>query len=189
MRGYRVLLLQKRLNWAGLHTLRTGYFNLQTERQVRHLQEKFLLTQSGRVSERLWEFLAGITRTDGRLPWPCTGRSICISKAQRTLRFLIDGHVVRTVDARFGPEGGQYETAEGLFSITWKDADHISSAFGSAMPYSMFFYDGEAIHYSSNFAQVGYWGNSHGCINIRDWNAIEWIYMRAPVGTRVYVYW
>lgn len=189
MRGPLIRLLQRRLTWAGLRTERTGYFNLQTRAQVTHLQEKFLRKQTGVVTRSLWDFLRSITRSDGALPWPCTGRAICVSKSQRTLRFVIDGHVERTVDARFGPEGSQYETAEGLFHITWKDVDHISSVYGSAMPFSMFFYDGEAIHYSSNFAQVGYWGNSHGCINIRNWNAIEWIYLRAPVGTRVYVYW
>ena len=53
----------------------------------------------------------------------------------------------------------------------------------------MFFSGGQAIHYSYYFNQDGYWGNSHGCINIRDWDGIYKLYRMAPSGTPVYIYW
>ena len=47
---------------------------------------------------------------------------------------------------------------------------------------------GQAIHYSPYFARDGYNGASHGCVNLRDFKAAEWLFDRVPMGTRVHVY-
>ena len=54
---------------------------------------------------------------------------------------------------------------------------------------SLFFSRGQAVHYSSDFAAVGYNGASHGCVNVRDRAALAEVYGQARVGDRVVVYW
>jgi lipoprotein-anchoring transpeptidase ErfK/SrfK len=118
-----------------------------------------------------------------------TGRVLCIDKTSRTLRWVIDGHVLQTLDARFGSTVNNTPTREGEFHVYVKDADHVSQMFGSSMPYSMFFSGGQAVHYSSDFAAVGYAGASHGCVNIRDYDGIAWLFGQVQVGDKVVVYW
>ncbi len=65
----------------------------------------------------------------------------------------------------------------------------MSKLYGSAMPFAMFFSGGQAVHYSSDFAAVGYNGASHGCVNIRDYDGIQWLYSQVRIGDRVVVYW
>lgn len=205
MRGPTITELQNRLNWAGLETPVTGVFDKQTQRQVEHLQGKFLYDQDGEVGPTLWKLLKRITKTNGVLPSQCQDTAICVSKAQKVLRYVVDGVVVRTMDARFGPEGGGLATGEGLFDIQRKDgcssgADpndygsllancHVSTTYKTPMPWSMFFNGGQAVHYSWYFARDGYWGNSHGCVNVADWEGVYYIYHHADYGTPVYVYW
>ena len=116
-----------------------------------------------------------------------TGRVLCIDKTSSSLRWVVDGDVKRTLDARFG--SSDHPTREGLFHVYFKDADHVSHLYESSMPYSMFFSGGEAVHYSSDFAAVGYAGASHGCVNIRDYDAIAQLYGEVQVGDAVVVYW
>jgi lipoprotein-anchoring transpeptidase ErfK/SrfK len=99
----------------------------------------------------------------------------------------VNGRVVMEMDARFG--GAGFETREGQFSVFWKDRDHVSSIYESAMPFSMFFSQGQAVHYSADFAAVGYDGASHGCVNIRDYDGLEWLFDQVNVGDKVIVYW
>jgi len=80
-------------------------------------------------------------------------------------------------------------TREGLFRVYLKDADHVSQLYGSSMPFAMFFSGGQAVHYSSDFATVGYNGASHGCVNIRDYDGIAWLFSQVRVGDKVVVYW
>jgi lipoprotein-anchoring transpeptidase ErfK/SrfK len=125
-----------------------------------------------------------------KMPRACySGKIICIDKSSRTLRLLQNGRTIVRMPARFGSTRQNTPTHEGMFRIYWKDADHVSSLFGSAMPYSMFFSGGQAIHYSSDFARNGYAGASHGCVNVRDYGKVRTLFNNAPVGTRVYVYW
>jgi lipoprotein-anchoring transpeptidase ErfK/SrfK len=57
------------------------------------------------------------------------------------------------------------------------------------MPYSMFFSGGQAVHYSSNFARLGYAGASHGCVNVRDWDGIVRLYNESRIGDKVVIHW
>ena len=206
MKGAAITALQLRLNWAGLATPLTGVFDSATRDQVNHLREKYLYERSGIVTPELWKLLRGITSSNGALPSQCRGTMICISKTQEVLRYLVNGKVVLTLDARFGPEGsGGLSTGEGMFAIDRKEGCsgnlnagssygamlancHVSTGYGTPMPWSMFFNGGQAIHYSYFFNQDGYWGHSHGCVNIRNWNGIHWLYNNADYGTPVYVY-
>lgn len=121
------------------------------------------------------------------LPSRCkTGRVVCLDKTTRTLRWVVDGRVKISMSARFG--SSRTPTREGPFRIYWKNIDHVSSLYGSAMPFSMFFSGGQAVHYSSDFARVGYSGASHGCVNTRSWSLTRSLFNSARIGDRVYVY-
>lgn len=122
-------------------------------------------------------------RTDSRCN---TGRVLCISKNQRKMAYMIDGKIQDTVTVRFGSE--LTPTRNGNWTLFRKSRNHVSSLYGSAMPFAMFFSGGQAVHYSSDFAARGYNGSSHGCVNVRDYNALKAIYESIRVGDRVVVY-
>jgi peptidoglycan hydrolase-like protein with peptidoglycan-binding domain len=116
-----------------------------------------------------------------------TGRTLCIDKTSRTVRWVVDGTVLKTMAVRFG--ASYTPTREGLFHVESKSRDHVSSLFGSAMPFAMFFSRGQAVHYSSDFAARGYVGASHGCVNVRDYDGIKKLFDEVNVGDKVVVYW
>jgi hypothetical protein len=115
-----------------------------------------------------------------------TGRILCINKKTRKIAFLYNGKLLATADARFGCSSTP--TRNGSFKVYRKDKNHVSSLYDSAMPYSMFFSGGQAVHYSADFRARGYNGCSHGCVNVRDKTKLAWIYDRVKVGDKVLVY-
>ncbi|MGQ0631251.1 MAG: L,D-transpeptidase [Sporichthyaceae bacterium] len=135
--------------------------------------------------------LLGITATPAeagsKYPSVCErGRIVCIDKSDRTIRLRENGHTVLKLDARFG--ASRTPTREGMFRVFWKNKDHVSKLFGSAMPFSMFFSGGQAIHYSSDFLRNGYRGASHGCVNTREYGKMRRLFEAVRVGDRVYIY-
>jgi peptidoglycan hydrolase-like protein with peptidoglycan-binding domain len=180
----------------------TGSYDGSTVTAVKGFQAKRGIPVTGDVDQRTLDRLTAMTATPshdelhnivpspGALDARClTGRVLCIDKTSSTLRWVVDGHVRQTLDARFGSTISDTPTREGVFHVYLKDADHVSHMFGSAMPYSMFFSGGQAVHYSSDFAAVGYGGASHGCVNIRDYDGIRWLFSQVQVGDKVVVYW
>ena len=180
----------------------TGRYDADTVEAVRGFQAKREIPVTGEVDQRTLDRLEAMTYEPtyeemhnvepqpGALDPRCTtGRVLCIDKTSSTLRWVVDGDVAQTLDARFGSTISNTPTREGVFSVYWKDADHVSNEFGSAMPYSMFFSGGQAVHYSSDFAARGYAGASHGCVNIRDYDGIKWLFSQVDVGDKVVVYW
>ena len=128
----------------------------------------------------------------GNVPGPLdprclTGHVLCIDKSSRTLRWVVDGAVRRTTDVRFG--ASYTPTREGVFHVGWKSRDHVSKLYDSSMPFAMFFSGGQAVHYSSDFAARGYSGASHGCVNVRDYDAVKWLFDQVQVGDKVVIYW
>jgi peptidoglycan hydrolase-like protein with peptidoglycan-binding domain len=189
--GRYVHRLHKRLAWMGYSVrareVRHEHFGVSTKKAARSFQTKFFLDPSGIVNKRTWKQLKGISTPLDRLPRACrTQTSLCIDKTQKLLRYVRNDKVVLTVDARFGAYGTP--TREGVFSVFSKSRDHYSSLYGSWMPFAMFFSGGQAVHYSPYFARDGYYGASHGCINIRDYDSVRWLFDRVPLGTRVVVY-
>src|SRR5215213_9309506 len=180
----------------------TGSYDAPTVTAVKGFQAKRLIPVTGAVDQRTLDRLQGMTTTptaaelDNRLPSPgkldqrcLTGRVMCIDKTTSTLRWVVDGHVRQTLEARFGSTVSNTPTREGLFHVYLKDADHVSQMYDSSMPYAMFFSGGQAVHYSSDFAAVGYAGASHGCVNIRDYGGSRWLFSQVRVGDKVVVYW
>jgi lipoprotein-anchoring transpeptidase ErfK/SrfK len=111
---------------------------------------------------------------------------MCISKASRSLTWVIDGQPQMKLAVRFGSE--YTPTREGVFSVFQKNRDWTSTLYGSKMPYSMFFSGGQAVHYSSDFAARGYAGASHGCVNVRDLAGIASLFDQVNLGDKVVVY-
>jgi peptidoglycan hydrolase-like protein with peptidoglycan-binding domain len=201
--GKRVRELQARLRQIDWYFGDVnGSYDSQTVTAIRGFQAKRVIPVTGKVDQRTLDRLDGMTTTpttaelQNKLPSPgklaprcLTGHVMCIDKTTSTLRWVVDGHVRQTLDARFGSTVSNTPTREGLFHVYLKDADHVSQMYGSAMPYSMFFSGGQAVHYSSDFAAVGYDGASHGCVNIRDYDGVTWLFSQVRVGDKVVVYW
>jgi lipoprotein-anchoring transpeptidase ErfK/SrfK len=180
----------------------TGYYGAVTKNAVSDFQGRHGLPVTGSVSQATWNKLTALTRTPTqaelyppatakpaqKLDARClTGRAMCVSKTSRTLSWVVNGKVLATMDVRFG---SQYTpTREGLFHVTFKSRNHVSTLYDTAMPYAMFFSGGEAVHYSADFAARGYAGASHGCVNVRDKAAIAALFDLVKVGDKVVVYW
>jgi peptidoglycan hydrolase-like protein with peptidoglycan-binding domain len=180
----------------------TGAYDSRTVSAVKGFQAKRQIPVTGEVDQRTLDRLDAMTTTPthaalhnqepspGALDPRCLhGRVMCVDKTSSTLRWVVDGRVLQTMDARFGSTVNGTPTREGLFHVFLKDADHVSTLYGSSMPFSMFFSGGQAVHYSSDFAAVGYNGASHGCVNIRDYDGIRWLFSQVRVGDKVVVYW
>jgi peptidoglycan hydrolase-like protein with peptidoglycan-binding domain len=178
----------------------TGQYGDATIEAVRGFQAKREIRVTGKVDRRTMARLRGMTteptrqelfnlgNTPGALDARCrVGRVLCVDKSSQTLRWVIDGRVQETVDVRFG--SSYTPTREGTFSVYFMSRDHVSKLYDSAMPFAMFFSGGQAVHYSSDFAANGYSGASHGCVNVRDYDAVAWLYDQVQVGDKVVVYW
>ncbi len=183
----------------------TGVYGPKTTRAVRGFQEKRTIPATGEADQRTLDLLHEMTTepteeelaneapaTNTNVPGPLdrrckTGRVICIDKSSSTLRWVVDGEVRQTVDVRFG--GSATPTREGVFSVYLKSEWHVSTLYDSSMPFAMFFSGGQAVHYSSDFAAVGYNGASHGCVNVRDYDGVAWLFDHVVVGDKVVVYW
>ena len=182
----------------------TGTYGPVTIGAVKGFQAKREIPVTGLVDQRTLDRLHAMTRTPTddelhniaigsattrtRLDARClTGRALCIDKTSRTLRWVVDGKVRSTLAVRFG--ASYSPTREGVFHVGWKSANHVSKLYGSAMPYSMFFSGGQAVHYSSDFAARGYYGASHGCVNVRDYDGIRSLFNQVVLGDKVVVYW
>jgi peptidoglycan hydrolase-like protein with peptidoglycan-binding domain len=180
----------------------SDHYGDQTVNAVKGFQAKRHVPVTGRVDRRTLDLLDGMTseptaeQLANRKPDPAegaaldrrctTGRVLCIDKTSSSLRWVVSGKVRTTLDVRFGSE--YTPTREGVFSVYWKHRDHVSKLYGSAMPFSMFFSRGQAVHYSSDFASRGYYGASHGCVNVRDYSALASLFDQVSTGDRVVVY-
>ncbi len=197
----------------------TGYFGTVTAGGVRAYQESRALAATGEIYPDLWAALQDetpapteeqlyppppppppevappppevappvaepVTSLDARCT---TGRVMCADKTDRVLRWVVDGNVLLEMDARFGRES--LPTDEGVFSVFWKNRDHVSSIYEADMPFAMFFSGGQAVHFSGEFVAQGYSGlGSHGCVNIRDYDGVEWLFDQVRTGDKVVVY-
>lgn len=122
-------------------------------------------------------------------------RIICVDKTTYTATVYEGGKpqwsfYVRPGDAR----GTRYQTGEGYGRISHKSRNHVSSIYGTPMPYAMFIsWDkfpatGEAFHLSYQFQSEGYYGASHGCMGVGSEAAMKRLWDTSPAGTRVFVY-
>ena len=181
--------LHRRLTWAGLYSGPVGDAESeQTAAAVRRFQRKFGLTGDGKPGGRTWARLRGVTKDGDGVPARCrtSGKVICIDKSLKLVRALQGGQVVQVLDARFGRRS--LPTANGTFRVQWRSRYHHIRKYDAPMPYALFFYGGKSVHFSPEFARVGYQGGSHGCVNLRDKPGAARLFDWAPTGTTVVVY-
>jgi peptidoglycan hydrolase-like protein with peptidoglycan-binding domain len=192
----------KQIGWFNQEV--TGTYGQVTKAAVAGFQVKRGFPETGEVDQRTWDKLVDMTRTptddelynrapansggnaNGLDPRCMTGKAMCIDKTTNSLRWVVSGDVKLTLDVRFGCVG--METREGAFSVYRMHREYTSQMYDSDMPFSMFFDQGQAVHYSADFAAVGYNGCSHGCVNVRDWDGIEWLFGQVSIGDKVIVY-
>lgn len=207
--GPQVKELQARLKQIGwFNTDVTGNYGPVTVEAVKGFQKKRGLVPTGSYDETTQGRLLGMTRKpttdelENRTPPPkpkpvtnpgeldprcMTGRVLCISKTTRQLNWVVDGEVLMSMDVRFGRPGTP--TREGEFRVNSKNRKDYSTIYHTSMPFAMYFSGGQAIHYSSDFAAVGYNGGSGGCVNVRDYGAIEALFDQVRIGDKVIIYW
>jgi peptidoglycan hydrolase-like protein with peptidoglycan-binding domain len=201
-KGNDVREVQARLHQlAWLIPAPTGRYDTPTVTAVKGFQGKRGLPRTGELDAVTWQRLRGMTHKPAAWelypyggqpaarpdPRCMTGRVLCVSKTSRTLRWMIDGRTVSEMDVRFG---SQYTpTREGVFSVYFKSRYHVSTIYHTSMPYAMFFSGGQAVHYSPDFAARGYYGASHGCVNVRDEGKIAALFAQVRGGDKVVVYW
>ena len=201
----RVRDLQARLKQiAWIYGPVTGTYDAETVAAVKGFQAKRKIPVTGEVDQRTLDRLAAMTHTpsygekhnkapstgatNAPLDPRCTtGHALCVDKSSRTVRWVVDGKVLATYEARFGSD--ELPTREGAFSVQRKSRDHVSTLYHTSMPFAMFFSGGQAVHYSPDFAANGYNGNSHGCVNVRDYNGMVWLFDQVDLGDKVIVYW
>jgi peptidoglycan hydrolase-like protein with peptidoglycan-binding domain len=198
--GMWVRQVQARLTQVKWYDARvTGRYTGSTVTAVEGFQAKRRIPVTGQVDRRTLTRLKAMTREPTRAelfnivpsgpaldPRCTTGRAMCVDKTSRSLRWVVDGVVLRTVEVRFGSD--ELPTREGAFAVFRKSRDHVSSLYDTSMPFAMFFSGGQAVHYSPDFAANGYNGASHGCVNVRDRVAVEWLFDQVRIGDKVIVY-
>lgn len=197
--------LQHRLRQAAVYRGPVdGAFNDATRDAVRAYRLRVGLPPSDVMDERTWARLLRVTRnpryaqlfdappastlTQALDPRCAAGRVVCISKAQRRMSLVVDGKILFTREARFSRPG--WDSPEGDFRVWYMNSDTVSKIFGerTPMPYAIFYNANVAIHYSDDFDQKGYESGSHGCSQMRDYQAAKWLYEQVRVGDRVVVY-
>jgi predicted RNA polymerase sigma factor len=80
-----------------------------------------------------------------------------------------------------------YPTREGVFSVSRKSRDHISSMNDMKMPYAMFFHGGQAVHYAED-SSITDSGCSSGSVIVLDRDAMAWLFDQVEVEDTVVIY-
>ncbi|MGL5406388.1 MAG: L,D-transpeptidase family protein [Propionibacteriaceae bacterium] len=182
-----------------------GTFSQETVNAVAVFQTNQGIAKTGNVDQRTIDRLWSVTRqpTPNELRGDKTpmggfyqeldsrclkGRVICASMGQSRVSWVVDGTVLLTIEARYGST--KYPTYPGVFKVWLKDANAVSTIFGEKipMPYTMFFDQDRGVHYSEYFRRDGWFGTSHGCVNVRDYESVKWLYSQVNLGDTVVVY-
>jgi len=160
--------LQYRLRWADVyHGPVTGYFGNRTRHAVQRFQRKADVKVTGVAARSTWRpLLKRTVRHERALPNKCSngkGWHACYDRSRHQVTLWKRGKLWNTWLVRGGGRG--YETRTGRFAVYYRDRDHVSSIYGSPMPYSQFFSGGQAFHGSRAMTDP-FSGHSHGCINM-----------------------
>ncbi len=117
--------------------------------------------------------LPGAAAAD-HLDAPCgSSADACIDLSENRSWLMDDGDVTYgPVPITHGRPG--YETPPGVFTVSFKNKDHVSSIYDTPMPYSVFFNGGIAFHEGSLQQQ------SHGCIHLSHDAARTYFYDLEP---------
>jgi len=195
-RGATVRTIQNNLYKLGLlgSDSVTGYYGVKTETAVKKFQAARGRKATGIVTKDDYALITRFgaaakapakprVRLDGRC---LTGRALCIDKGDRKMYWVVNGTIQRTYNVRTGR--ASLPTRSGAFKVYLKHPNWYSTLYHVYMPYTMFFSGGQAVHYSSEFARIGYAGSgSHGCVNVNSRADAKWLYSQVRVGDKVIV--
>lgn len=112
---------------------------------------------------------------------PCTATAVaCVDLATHRAWLLYGGYVIYgPVPAM--PGSPAYPTPTGTFHVIDKVIDYHSTEFHNApMPYSVFFYPGDAFHVGSTGVY------SHGCVHL-SWSAAQRFFNDLSIGDEVQI--
>jgi L,D-transpeptidase-like protein len=176
-RNEYVNLLEKRL-------IRLGYY-LPGHNRVYDVKTADAMRAFNKVNRRArvgspvdvatWHRLASPTRPRPRHASP--GYHIEINQSRQVIYVVSRGRVRRILHTSTGANGA---TRDGSFSVHRKLAGYS----GNRLYYPSYFDGLRAIH---GWPEVPTYPASHGCARVPMW-AATWIYSKAPIGTRIYVY-
>lgn len=135
--------------------------------------------------------------TPASAPRVCTTakKIICADKTTYVATAYINGVAQFSFPFRPGDgRGASFATGDGHGRIDWKSRHHVSSVYGTAMPYAMFIaWDkdsrrGQAFHLSHDFQREGYDGFSHGCMGVGSEAVMQRMWETFRPGDEVYTY-
>lgn len=159
--------LQYRLSWAGtFHVGVTGNFGPITRQAVKRFQKREGLRVTGVANHKTWAHLIHDTiRHRQAIPQRCKSKGwhACYDRSMHQVTLWHSGDLRNAWLVRGGAIG--YETRVGNHQVYYRNIDHVSSLYGSAMPYSQFFNGGQAFH-GSPFMVDPFYDHSHGCVNM-----------------------
>jgi lipoprotein-anchoring transpeptidase ErfK/SrfK len=143
-------------------------------------QKTYRLSRDYVMNESDWRKLDRATLIRPRYATPA--RHIEIDEARQILMLVTDGAVIGIVPVSTGATGN---TPEGAFTILRKT--YVSSTFDGSLPLPRFmtFYGQMGIH---GYPVVPPYPASHGCVREPLW-VCDWVYDRAFVGERLYLYY
>lgn len=159
--------LQYRLRWVGVYRGPvSGYFGTKTRKAVKRFQRKVHLRRTGIANQPTWRNLIRRTiRRPKRIPQVCKRRGwhACYDRTKHQVTLFRNGRLHNAWLVRGG--SSSHPTRRGTQPVYYRDKDHVSSLYGSPMPYSQFFDGGQAFHGSALMTDP-FSGHSHGCINM-----------------------
>jgi hypothetical protein len=169
-----------------------GIYGAGTKDKVTSFQVQNRLKPDGVLGRATWAKLSRPKSFHG-IPAVCRDKArdtVCISKQQQIARVFVKGKYKFATKVRFGDSRGlDFITSSGIHSVKRKEKMSWSNPYKVWLPYAVYFYGGQAIHYSQDFADYGYSGASHGCANVADMSKAKRIYLLMnPRRDRVIVY-
>jgi hypothetical protein len=185
--------LQYRLKWAGAYRGPvTGYFGDLTQAAVKRYQRRENLKRSGVATRATWRHLIpDSTRGRSAVPRACNrgqGWDACYDRKRHQVTLWHGGRLHNAWLVRGGARATPTRT--GHFTVYYRNIDHVSSLYGSPMPYSQFFSGGQAFH-GSTYMMNPFSGHSHGCVNmyIEDARQLWSLTSNVRLGVHVYGRW
>ena len=176
-RSRYVNLLEKRLIDLGYYL--PGHNNVYDAKTADAMRAFNKVQQRARVGSPVdvatWQRLASPRKPRPRFRRP--GQHIEINQSRQVIYVVRRGRVRRILHTSTGANGA---TRDGSFRVHRKLAGYS----GNRLYYPSYFDGLRAIH---GWPEVPTYPASHGCARVPMW-AATWIYSKAPIGTRIYVY-
>jgi len=157
-----------------------GRFTNDVADAVVGFQKAYRLPRTYVMSLDDWRRLDRAARVRPRFATPA--RHLEIDETRQILMLVTDGVVIGVVPVSTGATGN---TPEGAFSILRKNSMSSTYDGSVALPRFMTFYGTMGIH---GYPLVPPYPASHGCVREPLWVA-DWVYDRAFVGERLYIYY